>query len=88
MTITAVVRVGTILAALMVLGTTVHARNYQPVDCDTGDTIQEALDQRNYNEKQLIEISGTCEEDVLITTDGSSFEINPANGNRQTFEAR
>jgi hypothetical protein len=63
--------------ALLLVGN-VEARKYQPVDCDDGDSISTALEQRNYNEKLQIEISGTCIEDVLIKDDDVMLIKNPS----------
>lgn len=42
----------------------------QTVDCDRGQTIQSALDKKQRSSEQLvINVSGTCEENVSITRD-------------------
>lgn len=66
-----------VFALAMVMATTVQARNFQPVDCDRGDSINDALAQRDFNEKLLIEISGTCNEDVLVKTDDAILTKDP-----------
>jgi len=68
------IRIFVIFTVSIVISSAVHARKYQPVDCDSGDEIQRALEQRNYNEKLSIQISGTCDEDVVIKNDDVILE--------------
>lgn len=67
----------TVLLVVFTMVNTAEAKKFQPVDCDSGDTINGALDQRDYNEKLLIEISGTCDEEVLIKDDDVTLTKDP-----------
>lgn len=61
---------------LILLMPTVHAQNikYNPVFCDQGHSLQEAIDR--LNEGGLIDAYGTCYESVEIRTDNVGISTN------------